>query len=102
LQGSVHAYEHICRTLDLNARWRTLLPYCEPQLGRRGLYPTLSAADQRRQVEALMWVLNFSDESNDLLAIAEKSGLPLQQLHQAAEAAERQGVLARCDACPAS
>lgn len=98
LQGSIAAYEAICRVLDRNAAFQTLLPYGEPQLGRRGLYPTLGAADQARHVEAMMWALNFSDGRHDLLAIAERSGLPIERLWQAAIAAEKKGVLQRAPA----
>jgi aminopeptidase-like protein len=114
LQGSIDAYESICRALesmavrptpatketsgrrcDRNATFENLFPYGEPQLGRRGLYPTIGAADQKRHVEALMWVLNLSDGRHDLPAIAERSGLPLEQLWSAARAAEEKGVLRR-------
>jgi aminopeptidase-like protein len=95
LQGSIDAYESICRVLDQNLTFKSLYPYGEPQLGRRGLYPTLSTADQRRHVEALMWVLNMADGDNDLLSIAERSGLALEQLWQAGCLAEDKGLLQR-------
>ena len=114
LQESIAAYESICRTLestgarsaaagqevrgrqhDRTATFENLFPYGEPQLGRRGLYPTIGAADQKRSVEALMWVLNLSDGRHDLLSIAERSGLPVEQLWSAALAAEAKGVLRR-------
>jgi aminopeptidase-like protein len=113
LQGSIEAYEAVCRALestgarpaanketsgrqgDRNATFENLFPYGEPQLGRRGLYPTIGAADQKRHVEALMWVLNLSDGRHDLSAIAERSGLPVEQLRRAALAAEAKGVLRR-------
>ncbi len=96
LQGSIDAYEAVCRTLDQNVAYRNLFPFGEPQLGARGLYPTLGSADQSRRVEPLMWVLNFSDGHHDLLAIAERSGLPIDMLWQAARAAEDKGVIERC------
>ncbi len=114
LQGSIDAYEAVCRALESmgarpaaaarvasgrqrgrDAAFENLFPYGEPQLGRRGLYPTIGAADQKRHVEALMWVLNLSDGQHDLTAIAERSGLPLEQLRSAALAAEAKGVLRR-------
>jgi aminopeptidase-like protein len=98
LAGSVDAYEAICRTLDRNVTFENLAPFCEPQLGRRGLYPTLGAADQAERVQATMWVLNLSDGTHDLLSIAERSGLPVDQLWPAAVAAEKAGVLRRLHA----
>ena len=96
LQGSVDAYEAICRALDQNLTFRNLFPFGEPQLGRRGLYPTLGTADQSLQIAPMMWVLNLSDGRHDLLAIAERSGLPIGLLWQAARAAEEKGVIERC------
>ena len=114
LQGSIDAYEAICRmlesvgtrpvvaaekticrALDDSATFRNLFPYGEPQLGRRGLYPTLGTADQNRRVEAMMWVLNLSDGNHDLLAIAERSGVSIRELWNAALAAEKKDVLKR-------
>jgi aminopeptidase-like protein len=95
LRGSVDAYESICSTLDRNITFENLLPYGEPQLGRRGLYPTLGAADQAERVQAMMWVLNLSDGEHDLLSIAERSGLSVDRLWPAAVAAEKAGILRR-------
>ena len=95
LRSAVAAEAAICRTLDDNATFQNLLPYGEPQLGRRGLYPTLGSVDQSRRVEAMMWVLNLSDGNHDLLAIAERSGIPIQELWNAAVAAEKKDVLKR-------
>jgi aminopeptidase-like protein len=95
LRGSVDTYEAVCSALDRNVTFENLSPYGEPQLGRRGLYPTLGAADQSRHVEALMWVLNLSDGTNDLLSIAERSRLPIAQLWSAALRAEATGLLRR-------
>jgi aminopeptidase-like protein len=115
LQETIAAYEAVCRTLestdlhasravqqtdrrslDRNTTFENLFPFGEPQLGRRGLYPTLGSADQSRRVAALMWVLNLSDGRHDLAAIAERSGLSFEQLANAAVAAESKGVLKRC------
>lgn len=54
-------------------------PKCEPQLGKRGLYRTLSGQAERGQQEmALFWVLNLSDGTSSLLDIAERAEMPLQ------------------------
>ncbi|MGE3986822.1 DUF4910 domain-containing protein [Pseudorhodoplanes sp.] len=95
LRGTIDAYETICRALERNERFENLLPHGEPQLGRRGLYPTIGAADQADRVQAMMWVLNLSDGSHDLLSIAERSGIAIDQLWPAALAAEKAGILRR-------
>lgn len=95
IRGTVDIYEAMCRTLDRSETFENLLPYGEPQLGRRGLYPTLGAVDQAGRVQAMMWVLNLSDGDHDLLSIAERSGLSIDQLWPAAIAAEKAGILRR-------
>lgn len=95
LHVTIDAYEVICRALDRNVTFENLLPFGEPQLGRRGLYPTLGAPDQATRVQALMWVLNLSDGEHDLLSVAERSGLSVDQLWSAATAAEKAGILRR-------
>ena len=64
-----------------NQKYVNLSPKGEPQLGRRGLYTSLFGEGER----ALLWVLNQSDGDYDLLEIAEKSGVSLGALRNAAE-----------------
>ncbi len=99
LQGSVDAYEAMCRALDRGgASYRNLRPHGEPQLGRRGLYPDVTVgAGNARVADAIFWVLNFSDGGHDLLAIARRSGLPLDALADAAERCAAAGLLRRLD-----
>ena len=43
---------------------------CEPQLGKRGLYPTLSTKDTAEQVRTMMGLISYCDGKHDLLEIA--------------------------------
>jgi aminopeptidase-like protein len=63
-----------------------LNPYCEPQLGRRGLYRAAGGRkDERLRELALLWVLNLSDSRHSLLDIAERSGLEFGAVKAAAD-----------------
>ncbi len=53
----------------------------EPQLGKRGLYPTLSTRDAGRTVRMTVDLLAHSDGKTDLLTIAEKLKTPIWNLH---------------------
>ena len=76
MQGSIDKYLEIVKLIELNEFYINSMPYCEPQLGKRGLYPTLgSQKNQAKFVEALLWFLNYSDGSHDLIEIIDKSGL---------------------------
>jgi aminopeptidase-like protein len=88
----------VLRILENNASYRNLQPKCEPQLGKRGLYQAIGGLDAGRRESALLWVLNLSDESHSLLEIAERSGLPFDLIHEAAQTLFEHRLLAECPA----
>ena len=72
--------------LEGNGTYVNQNPKGEPQLGRRGLYEAIGGQSEERVNElALLWVLNLSDGTHDLLAIAEQSGLPFGSIRRAAD-----------------
>jgi aminopeptidase-like protein len=72
------------------------MPYCEPQLGKRGLYPTLcSQKDNTAFVDAMMWILNLADGTNDLISISEKSKIPLKELISVVNKLIENGIIKR-------
>jgi aminopeptidase-like protein len=94
LAGSLRTYLAVVDVLEGNRRYLNLNPKCEPQLGRRGLYRTIGGDEAGRARElALLWVLNLSDGDNDLLDIAEQSGLPFPEIREAADALLDVGIL---------
>lgn len=96
LAGSVYALAALVDAVDRDRRLVNLLPKGEPRLGERGLYPTLSAGvpGAERFVQALLWVLNLSDGRHSLLDIAERSGIPLGLVAEAAESLVTHGLVA--------
>lgn len=91
------SFEMVRRAMLIADRNRTLVnlnPFCEPQLGRRGLYGSMGGHASPKQFElAMLWVLNQSDGGNDLLGIAELSGLAFELIVEAAEALLNAGLL---------
>ena len=84
----------VVQVLEENGRYFNLNPKCEPQLGRRGLYRQLGGMkDAAAREMAMLWVLNLSDGRNDLLDIAVRSGIPFDQISQAAYALTEAGLL---------
>jgi aminopeptidase-like protein len=91
---SVDAYDRILRTIDANISLLNTSPYGEPQLGRRGLYPSLgSSKETDERAEGMLWILNQSDGEHDLLDIAARSGLPMELIVAAADDLIRAGLL---------
>lgn len=94
LAGSLAVCRRVVEVLEHNLAYRNLAPYGEPQLGRRGLYGEAAGeSDDARSQSALLWTLNLADGQHDLLAIAERSGLPFSLVRKAAELLQRHELL---------
>lgn len=96
LLRSLLVTQSVIEVLESNREYVNTLPYCEPQLGKRGLYRAIGGNVTGRSAEmAFLWVLNLSDGAHSLLQIAERSGLPFSTIKRAAEVLEGQGLLRR-------
>jgi aminopeptidase-like protein len=78
----------IAQTLELDRTCLNLRPFCEPQLGKRGLYESIEG-----DAMALLWVLNLADGSRSLLDIAERSGLSFASVLRAKDALAKNDLL---------
>jgi aminopeptidase-like protein len=94
LAGSIQALARIVGAIDANRTWRNLHPKGEPQLGRRGLYGGMGGGAPAQFQHALLWLLNQSDGTRDVLDIAARSQLPVAVLAEAAQALQAAGLLA--------
>jgi len=97
LAGSLRACAAICDVLENNRSYRNESPYCEPQLGRRGLFRSMGgeAGGQAsgEEMMARLWVLNLSDGDHSLLDIAERSGISFPMISEAADLLCQKGLL---------
>ncbi len=96
LSGGIVAIAKAILAIEMNGRYRATV-LGEPQLGRRGLYPTLSARGAGLMVRRLMDVLAYSDGKHDLLAIADLLGVPVWELSEVAKQLLAHELLADCD-----
>ncbi len=81
MEQSISKYIEIIEVIERNENYINTMPYCEPQLGKRGLYPTLGSQKGNADfVKIMMWILNLADGTNDLISISEKSKFPIYQL----------------------
>ena len=64
-----------------------------PQLGKRGLYPTIGGDAGKEKQLALLWVLNQSDGEHSLLDVAERSQMRYAAILEAAESLSAAGLL---------
>ena len=73
LSGSLEVMRACLQVLEANRTW-TVSVACEPQMGRRGLYPTLSRGPEPSAIE-LLNVLAYADGTRDLVGLAESAGV---------------------------
>ena len=92
LEGGFNMVAQCITALEANRTLVATTP-CEPQLGRRGLYPTLGGGKVSTSVEVLLNVLEYCDGSEDLLAVAARCNISVTQAAQAANVLESHGLL---------
>ncbi len=69
LEGAFECIKKCIQILELNFTYKPSI-LCEPQMGKRGLYPMISTKDTKRQVKAIMNLIAYCDGKTDLLQIA--------------------------------
>src|SRR5699024_3317011 len=95
MEQAVEKYLQIIELLEWNDKYLNTMPYGEPQLGKRGLYPTVSKKGVHHHIDAMMWILNYSDGKHDLIDIAEKSNISVQELMKSTKVLLKEGILVK-------
>ncbi len=92
LQGSYEVMTQVIQVLEHNARYQVTVKG-EPQLGRRGLYPTVSQKGSYGGVKETTDFIAYADGTNDLLDISSRIGVPAAELIGIAEKLEQNGLV---------
>ncbi|WP_163538894.1 DUF4910 domain-containing protein [Gracilibacillus sp. YIM 98692] len=79
LQGAFDIYKACIELIEQNEKF---MVNClgEPQLGKRGLYPTISKKGSANRVRDILNVLTYADGTNDLIDISYITGLPVSDV----------------------
>ncbi|RPD91719.1 DUF4910 domain-containing protein [Aureibaculum marinum] len=93
MEKTILKYVEILTLIEKNKKYINQFPYCEPQLGKRGLYPTLSEKEKAIEIDAMMWMLNYSDGDHDLLDIIEKCNIDYKTMMNVADKLLLKGIL---------
>jgi len=96
LAGGFRMFKECVDALELNRVYSATIP-CEPQLGKRGLYPTLGGGEVSASVDALLNVLTYCDGTTDLLAVAEVCNLSMREASDALRVLEENGLVREVD-----
>ena len=92
LQESLEIYKKCIDLLERNFIPQTKV-LCEPQLGKRGLYPTISTKKSGAIVRNMMNFITYSDGSNDLIDICNTIGIPFWETDDFLQKLIAEGVI---------
>ena len=94
LKDSIYQYFDIVKTLEANFNWVSIMQNGEPQLGKRGLYPSLAdKTSHDNHLKAILWILNYADGEHDLIEISNLSGFSINTLISATDVLNSNGIL---------
>lgn len=94
LEKTVLKYLDLFDIIENNYVLTALYQFCEPQLGKRGLYPSLGSQKEKQdEINSMMWILNYSDGKNDLLSISKKSDISPLKLIPVVKKLIRKGLI---------
>lgn len=79
LAGSYQVMRQVLHALENNFYYQVTC-LCEPQLGKRGLYPTESRKGIYAEVKKLTNLIAYADGKRDLIGISDKIGVPVEEL----------------------
>jgi len=94
LNGAYEAHVKIINALEKNHTY-VVTTFCEPQLGKRGMYPNVSTKSTKSTVQTMMNFLTYCDGSMDLISIAELIKKPVWDLYELVEDLEIKGIVKR-------
>ena len=92
LEGALAVHRRAIELLEASRIYRAVWP-CEPQLGKRSLYPSISTRQSGTRVRTMMNLLAYADGESDLLAIAETIGADPGECEAIAESLRSHGLL---------
>jgi aminopeptidase-like protein len=92
LEGGFDALRKTIELIERNHVYHATTP-CEPQLGRRGLYPTLSTRGAGFAVRSMTNVLAYADGTRDLIDLADHIDLSADEAVETAEKLAAAGLL---------
>jgi aminopeptidase-like protein len=80
LMGGFEALKKALTVLE-NNKFLKITVNCEPQLGKRGLYPTISVKGSANEARIMMNLISYCDGKLSLLEIADKINQPVWELY---------------------
>jgi aminopeptidase-like protein len=96
LNGGFVAIQDAIKVIENNFYYECEV-LCEPQLGKRGLYPTLSTKNSNNFVNVLTGVISYCDGKKTVLEIAEILGISFFEVNEVIQTLVEQGLVKRAE-----
>jgi aminopeptidase-like protein len=96
LTGGYEIHVKMLEILENNFTYRTTT-VCEPQLGKRGLYPSISTKSSHKQVEIMMNIIAYADGSKSVIEIAKMLNVDAFKIIQISDDLLQEGLLERSE-----
>lgn len=88
-------YDKIKKSIELleNNFYYKMNVICEPQLGKRGLYRTLTNQPRSDMLKIMMHFIAYADGTNDLIDIADIIGIQAEELFEIIDKLEKADLI---------
>ncbi|MEZ9761352.1 DUF4910 domain-containing protein [Vibrio splendidus] len=96
LYGAFNIIRKTLEVIESNAIYKPKY-LCEPQLGKRGLYPNLSTKGSAQSVELMMNILAYADGSNDVIDLSDLFGVDFSDIIKVLDRLSKSDLLERCE-----
>ena len=101
LLSTLALYESAIDILERERPLHSHMPFCEPMLGKRGLYPQIGgaqfssgAASPEQALDAMRWVMHMADGRETPLSVATRTGLSYATVVKAIDTLVTGGLIA--------
>ena len=92
LNGGYWVVRRALEVIEKNKNYKVTV-LCEPQMGKRGLYPTLSTKTSGLEVKNMMDFISLCDGETSLIDIAQQMNLPAWNLYELISKLESHGLI---------
>ncbi|WP_069637452.1 DUF4910 domain-containing protein [Campylobacter pinnipediorum] len=92
LKNSLEAMKEIVETIEINKKYITTT-FCEPHLGKYGLYPTLNSNTENKNEYIYKKFLSFCNGKNDCIDIANRIGVKAYKIREIIEQLKQNNLI---------
>lgn len=91
-EGAYDVMTQVIEALEFNDKYKVSV-LCEPQLGKRGLYPTISQKGNYDEIRTITDLIAYADGTNDLFDISNRIGVPVGKMIPIVKRLKEKGLL---------